>query len=261
MRWSEINGEIWTIPAERSKNGRAHEVPLSAAVQSIIASAPKIAESDFVLIGRAGSFSAFDPTKKQIDAIARVEGWTFHDLRRTMIPSSSARDELVFHLRNGTIQSRAERSPTSSERQAGMEMALGPEFWQKAQILFVPDYKSGGGSFDVIGPAPVSNLWSVHLDRSAVMKTWPATSAAVQKPEPPSTKTKPKYGPQEEFDWEKCAIAVMLKCQQKGGPPAKVARLMEYAREWFGPDHEPGESQLRKHMTIIATVLKTGLPP
>jgi hypothetical protein len=150
--------------------------------------------------------------------------------------------------------------PPASVRR-GMEMALGPEFWQKAQILFVPDYKSGGGSFDVIGPAPVSNLWSVHLDRSAVMKTWPATSAAVQKPEPPPTRTKPKYGPEGDYDWEKCAIAVMLKCQQKGGPPARVARLMEYAREWFGPDHEPGESALRQHMNIIFHSLKTGKPP
>jgi hypothetical protein len=43
----------------------------------------------------------------------------FSHICEVVTPSSSARDELVFHLRNGTIQSRAERSPTSSERQAG----------------------------------------------------------------------------------------------------------------------------------------------
>ena len=30
MRWSQIEGAVWTIPASVAKNGRAHQVPLSA---------------------------------------------------------------------------------------------------------------------------------------------------------------------------------------------------------------------------------------
>jgi hypothetical protein len=30
MRWQDIDGEWWTIPAEIAKNGRSHRVPLSA---------------------------------------------------------------------------------------------------------------------------------------------------------------------------------------------------------------------------------------
>jgi integrase len=30
MRWDELDGDMWTIPAARSKNGREHRVPLSA---------------------------------------------------------------------------------------------------------------------------------------------------------------------------------------------------------------------------------------
>ena len=63
-----------------------------------------------------------------------------------------------------------------------------------------------------------------------------------------------------DYDWEKCAIAVMLKCREKGAP-TKVSRLMEYAKEWFGPDGEPGETVLREHMNIIFNSLKTGKPP
>lgn len=50
MRWSEIDLEacVWTIPAVRSKNGRAHAVPLSHAVMGILSSIPRFLHSDFV---------------------------------------------------------------------------------------------------------------------------------------------------------------------------------------------------------------------
>ena len=36
--WSEIDFEqkVWTIPAERSKNGRSHRVPLTASASAIL---------------------------------------------------------------------------------------------------------------------------------------------------------------------------------------------------------------------------------
>jgi hypothetical protein len=52
----------------------------------------------------------------------------------------------------------------------------------------------------------------------------------------------------------------MLKCAQKGEPKT-VTGLMKYAREWFGPHHEPGETALRAHMDIILKALRTGKPP
>lgn len=36
MRWSDIDGEWWTIPAEVSKNGLQHRVPLSPQVLVVL---------------------------------------------------------------------------------------------------------------------------------------------------------------------------------------------------------------------------------
>jgi integrase len=36
MRWSEIEGDKWVIPAERAKNGKPHVVPLSTFAQEVL---------------------------------------------------------------------------------------------------------------------------------------------------------------------------------------------------------------------------------
>jgi integrase len=45
-RWDEIEGDTWSIPAERMKEGRAHEVPLSPRAVEIVKAMPRV--SDFV---------------------------------------------------------------------------------------------------------------------------------------------------------------------------------------------------------------------
>jgi integrase len=44
MRWHEISGDLWTIPAQRVKNGRTHVVPLSRQSLEIIGAQPEIGE-------------------------------------------------------------------------------------------------------------------------------------------------------------------------------------------------------------------------
>ena len=51
MRWSELdlNARTWTIPSARSKNNRAHGIPLSDAAMAILESLPRIGDRvDFV---------------------------------------------------------------------------------------------------------------------------------------------------------------------------------------------------------------------
>jgi integrase len=103
MTWSEIKGDMWTLPRERSKNGRAHDVPLSVAAQSILAAVPRISGSDLVFTtnGRTPA-SGFSKWKERLDhraqkqlrdeALERGEHadrvllspWRLHDLRRTV---------------------------------------------------------------------------------------------------------------------------------------------------------------------------------
>jgi len=102
MRRSEIEGSVWTIPAERYKTGRANVVPLSETARAIIAAQPVLklrdgTDSDLVFTTNgAVAISGFTKAKTKLDAkmlaLAReraavpkvkLEPWTLHDLRRT----------------------------------------------------------------------------------------------------------------------------------------------------------------------------------
>lgn len=80
MMWSELDlkSELWTLPRDRVKNKRQHEVPLSHQAVAIINQAPRIGDCYvFTLSGRIpyGGFKAKLPVE--------IAPWTVHDLRRT----------------------------------------------------------------------------------------------------------------------------------------------------------------------------------
>ncbi|HJZ32713.1 MAG TPA: tyrosine-type recombinase/integrase [Hyphomicrobiaceae bacterium] len=88
MRWSEINLDkgTWTLPGERSKNGRPHTLPLMPMMREIIDTVPKMATRD-ALFGRRGrGFTAWSwaPNKPALDERSGVGGWTVHDIRRSV---------------------------------------------------------------------------------------------------------------------------------------------------------------------------------
>lgn len=86
MRWSEIDfeGRIWTIPAARSKNAQAHDVPLSEPVIQILQSVPRFLDSDYVLTTTGTTpISGFGRAKDRLDEAIGATDWRTHDLRRT----------------------------------------------------------------------------------------------------------------------------------------------------------------------------------
>lgn len=96
MTETEIRGDLWCLPPERTKNGRAHDVPLSGAALAILRETPRIGGAGlyFTTTGTT-PLSGFDKGRQHIadtmEAIAAEEQgapvsiprWTFHDLRRT----------------------------------------------------------------------------------------------------------------------------------------------------------------------------------
>jgi integrase len=84
MRWSEISGDVWTLPAARNKTKQDLVRPLGQAALAALARAPRIAGSDFVFTtdGRTpiGSLSR---RKALLDAASGVSSYRTHDLRRT----------------------------------------------------------------------------------------------------------------------------------------------------------------------------------
>jgi integrase len=105
MAWSEIadTGNVWSIPASRSKNKRAHDVPLSEAAQAILATVPRVAgEGQFVFTTTGQTpISGWSRAKTILDKKAleilksqaedrgedadkvQMPDWRLHDLRRT----------------------------------------------------------------------------------------------------------------------------------------------------------------------------------
>jgi integrase len=82
MQWSEIEGDLWTTPKERYKTGRSNTVPVTPAVQGILASIPRTSEFVFTTTGRT-PISGFSKAKEILDRTSGVAEWRFHDLRRT----------------------------------------------------------------------------------------------------------------------------------------------------------------------------------
>jgi integrase len=82
MHWSEIEGDLWIIPKEKYKSGRANVVPLSEAARRILSSNPSTSEYVFTTTGRT-PISGFSKAKQAIDQASGVTNWRLHDLRRT----------------------------------------------------------------------------------------------------------------------------------------------------------------------------------
>jgi integrase len=83
LKWSEIDlgAKLIVLPASRTKNHRAHDVPLSPLAISIL---PEQVEGRDYLFGRADGFRGYARAKAALDAASGVQGWRTHDIRRTV---------------------------------------------------------------------------------------------------------------------------------------------------------------------------------
>jgi integrase len=85
MRRSEIDGNIWSLPPERVKNNRRHDVPLSRQVLEIIEAMPQIGDPVFTTDGDK-PITNFALAKAAVDAIMKPKKpFRLHDLRRTCV--------------------------------------------------------------------------------------------------------------------------------------------------------------------------------
>jgi integrase len=95
MRRSEMAADVWTIPAERYKTGRANVVPLPRQAREIVDAQPTWRRGDFVFTTTGDrAFAGFSKCKARLDAgmlealrrvdpAAELRPWVLHDLRRT----------------------------------------------------------------------------------------------------------------------------------------------------------------------------------
>jgi integrase len=111
LGWSEIAAEKRQIelPEARTKNHRAHIVPISEEVGAILASITRREDRDFVFGRREGAFSGWSKAKNELDAriaVARkktgvkkpMPPWVLHDLRRSFVTHLNERKLAPPHV-------------------------------------------------------------------------------------------------------------------------------------------------------------------
>lgn len=117
--WPEIDidKEIWSIPAEKTKNGHAHIVPLSPLAISLFRELKTLSQySDYVVPSPVGlerpiTDRAITRAVSRYQPIFGIEKFVTHDLRRTLathmrrmgIPASHV-DKVQNHLEQGIIR-------------------------------------------------------------------------------------------------------------------------------------------------------------
>jgi integrase len=145
MTWLEVDLDsgLWTLPRERAKNDREHEVQLSGLALAILEAAPRIAGSRFIFTttGQRPA-SGFSKAKQRLDLqmaqlcageekiATAVPAWTLHDLRRTTATGMARLniaphvvDRVLNHV-SGTIRGVAavyNRHAYLDERRAALE--------------------------------------------------------------------------------------------------------------------------------------------
>jgi len=150
LSWSEISldGATWHLPGNRTKNGKAHLVHLTAPAREIVQAAPRIAGSDLVFTTTGHSpVSGFSHAKVRLDdaiAVTRAKvateagvdpvpfnPWRLHDFRRTgvtILAGLGVRWEVADRVLNhstGAISGVAaiyQRHEFLEERKAALEL-------------------------------------------------------------------------------------------------------------------------------------------
>jgi integrase len=84
MRWDELEGADWTLPAERNKAKVDLVRPLSALALAVLAQMPR-GEGPFVFstTGGARPLSGYSKFKAAFDRACGCSGWRLHDCRRS----------------------------------------------------------------------------------------------------------------------------------------------------------------------------------
>jgi integrase len=78
--------QLWNLPAERTKNGRPHTIPLSRQAWTLIGARPRFADCNFMFSADGKrAVNNWDEVKHRISAKAGItaSSWRLHDLRRT----------------------------------------------------------------------------------------------------------------------------------------------------------------------------------
>jgi integrase len=112
MKWKDVDLQkrLWTLPAEATKNGCIHYVPLSKAAVELLEALPRF-EGEYVWTTTSGQkpINGFSKLKQRIDEKTlenrekngintNIPDWTLHDIRRTATTLMAERCHFPEHI-------------------------------------------------------------------------------------------------------------------------------------------------------------------
>ena len=147
--WDEIDfGEaVWTIPASRSKNGKALRVPLvDAAINTIECLRQGQPDGCRFLFPHPKQDKPFLSVDRRKAAVARLAGteqpWVVHDLRRTVSDNllklgypMPLVDRILNHVEQGVTAKHYSVYEFEAEKREALE-SMEPEVWQRHRFRF-----------------------------------------------------------------------------------------------------------------------------
>jgi integrase len=87
LRWSEVDlgRGVISLPGERTKNGRPHEIPMARTVRELLEARRHVAARDLVFGKWGGRFTGWSKPRLALDErTGPLPHWVIHDLRRSV---------------------------------------------------------------------------------------------------------------------------------------------------------------------------------
>jgi integrase len=141
MRWADLDLErgVWRLPGESNKTGREYLLPLSLAAVEILRALPRIGDGPLVFpstrAASANPVSGFSRALRAASRLSGVEGWHWHDLRRTCATGMARLNvpphvvERILNHGGGSTMSVIARTYNTHSYQSEMRQAL--EAWAR----------------------------------------------------------------------------------------------------------------------------------
>jgi integrase len=128
MSRSELADGTFTIPAKRSKNGKAHTLPVMPMMSRIISDVPHMATRDQLFGIRGRGFTSWAKGKIGLDERSGVTDWTVHDIRRSVATRMGDLGvqphviEAVLNHQRGGVAGVYNKSPYANEVRAALAL-------------------------------------------------------------------------------------------------------------------------------------------
>lgn len=154
----DLERRLWNLPSARTKNGKPHELPLSALACDIVREASKAAgKSPWLFPGEiTGEPVRRDTLKHQpiaLRAALGMEPWRSHDLRRTVatwLGENGYPGEVIERILNHSKQGVTDRHYNHSALREPMRRAL--EAWAEALSAIIEGQAPPSSVIDIRRP-------------------------------------------------------------------------------------------------------------